>query len=68
MRRTLTIEEALTPAKTPIALIRLRGRWLRELGFLPGQRVAIQPLVPGFMVLRVVGAEFPVPSQPLAVK
>jgi hypothetical protein len=52
MQRQLKIEEALTRAKTRIAYIRLRGRWLREIGFEPGTRVYVRSTEPGIIELR----------------
>src|SRR5687768_9861070 len=36
LMRQLAIERVLTRAKKPASYIRLRGLWLRELGFEPG--------------------------------
>ena len=35
------------------ALIRLKGRWLREAGFQPGQHLEVTCIAPGRLVLQV---------------
>lgn len=52
MQRSLAIEEALTYAETPISYIRLRGLWLRRIGFEPGDRVEVRMVSPGVLELR----------------
>ncbi len=52
MQRSLAIEEALTNAETPIAYIRLRGLWLRQIGFEPGRRVEVRMIALGVLELR----------------
>jgi hypothetical protein len=52
MQRSLAIEEALTNAETPISYIRLRGLWLRQIGFEPGDRVEVRVIAVGVLELR----------------
>ena len=52
MQRSLAIEEALTNAETPISYIRLRGLWLRQIGFQPGGRVEVRMIAPGVLELK----------------
>jgi hypothetical protein len=58
MARQLAIEMALTPAKTQISYIRLRGRWLSDLGFKPGARVRIMPISPGLIAIKAIDPAF----------
>jgi hypothetical protein len=55
MHRQLAIERVVTPANTVASYIRLRGAWLREHGFEPGQRVAVRLLGTGILELRAAG-------------
>lgn len=52
MQRTLAIEKALTKAETSISYIRLRGLWLRQMGFVPGSRVEVRMVALGILELR----------------
>jgi hypothetical protein len=38
------------------ALIRLKGRWLREAGFQPGQHLEVVCIAPGRLVLQAAAA------------
>jgi hypothetical protein len=54
-RRTLKIEPLGDPWRGKVfAGIRLRGRWLLNAGFRPGQRVSVWVTSPGSLQLRVV--------------
>ena len=54
-RRTLKIENLGDPWRGKVfAGIRLRGRWLLNAGFQPGQRVSVLVTSPGSLQLRVV--------------
>jgi hypothetical protein len=57
MQRHIAIERALTQAKTPIPYIRLRGSWLRKLGFVPGARVRVMPISTGLVALRAIDSQ-----------
>ena len=52
--RQLAIEQATTRAKSTISYIRLRGRWLSDLGFDPGSRVQVIPVSRGLIALRAI--------------
>lgn len=52
MQRSLAIERVLTNAETPISYIRLRGLWLRQIGFEPGSRVEVRMIEEGVLELR----------------
>jgi len=58
MRREVAIEKVLTRAKTPVSYIRLRGRWLRDLGFVPGARATIRATGFGTLELQVLVTGF----------
>ena len=54
-KRTLKIEEHGTtykPARRP-SMIRLKGQWLRDAGFAPGQSVELTVVSPGVIELRL---------------
>jgi|ERR1039457_5427416 hypothetical protein len=53
--RTLKIEDLGDPWRgKPFSGIRLKGRWLVNAGFHPGQRVTVIISAPGSMQLRIV--------------
>jgi hypothetical protein len=55
-RHTLKIEELGDPWRQEhCSGIRLKGKWLAEAGFRPGQSVAVAVIAPGFMELRSMG-------------
>jgi hypothetical protein len=53
MQRLLAIEEAQTANRTRIPYIRLRGKWLGQLGFQPGDRVVVTAPERGVLHLHV---------------
>jgi hypothetical protein len=72
-RRTLKIEDLGDPWRGGrFSGIRLKGHWLTEAGFPPGERVAVTVVSPGSMQLRVVpesqAAEQPVSDHNIQTK
>ena len=58
MKRRLKIEEMGDPwRRKTIAAIRLKGKWLREVGFSPGSHALVTVLSPGVLELRVAQCE-----------
>ena len=57
-RRNLKIEDLSDPfhhkgRRVPHAGIRLKGQWLSQAGFQPGERVAVTIVEPGILQLRI---------------
>jgi hypothetical protein len=55
MTRTLKIENRGDSFhRETIPAIRLKGKWLHAMGFLPGNHVQVEVTAPGVMTLRMV--------------
>lgn len=56
MKRKLRVEEHNASfGKIPASTIRLKGHWLRKLGFAPGASVELTAISPGVLEIRLCG-------------
>ena len=56
MKRKLTVEEhGGGYGRTAASTIRLKGQWLRSLGFPPGAKVELTAISPGVLEIRLCG-------------